>query len=161
MRQSFKNLFKRLEIENIQKLFSFIWISVHVTESNQIMVGLTDSIPASPVSTDDSVRKIVVLNQNSDIQHTYEYDLNDQKLFTWPIKIIAFTDNICVIDVLNEDMTGRVLVFDYRGQTQWAYTGGDNSNFCPSNMVKIDNMILVSDSLNDTVHVLSLAGDVL
>ena len=136
-------------------------ISVHVTEGNQIIVGLTDSIPASPVSTDDSVRKIVILNQNSDIQHTYEYDLNDQKLFTWPIKIIAFTDNICVIDVLNEDMTGRVLVFDYRGQIQWAYTGGDNSNFCPSNMVKIDNMILVSDSLNDTVHVLSLAGDVL
>ncbi|CAC5390688.1 TRIM45 [Mytilus coruscus] len=100
-------------------------ISIHVSKNNEIFVGLTECHPVTYPATEDSVRRVVVLNQEGDIQHSYEYNQDNERLLTSPQRIITLKDNIYIIDSVNEDWEGRVLVIDYGGQLLWTYNGFD------------------------------------
>ncbi|VDI56411.1 tripartite motif-containing protein 2/3 [Mytilus galloprovincialis] len=141
-------------------------ISVHVSQNNEILVGLTECYPVTFPAPEDSVRRVVVLNQDSDLQHTYEYDKDNKKLFTEPRKIITLNDNIYIIDKINAQWEGRVIVIDYGGQLLWVYKGCDNNvnknKFYPTDITSTSsNSILISDQQNHAIHVLNPAGDVI
>ncbi|XP_071142073.1 uncharacterized protein [Mytilus edulis] len=107
------------------------------------------------------------MNQDGFIQHTYEYDSNSRRIFSWPRRITTHNDNIFVVDLKNKTSEGRVVVLDYAGEIQWTYTGCNSlhsnlSKFTPQDIaVSPYGMIVVSDRDNNTVHVLSPTGEVI
>ncbi|XP_052096718.1 uncharacterized protein LOC127731912 [Mytilus californianus] len=144
----------------------FKTLGIHVSTNDQILVGLVESHGlTSP--TRYSVRRVVVMNQDGFIQHTYEYDSNSQRLFSWPRRITTHNDNIFVVDLTNKKLVGRVVVLDYEGEIQWTYTGcnsinSNQSKFTPQDIaVSPNGRIVVSDRDNNAVHVLSPTGEVI
>ncbi|XP_052058447.1 uncharacterized protein LOC127698803 [Mytilus californianus] len=141
-------------------------VSVHVSKNNKIFVGLTASYPVTYPATEDSVGRVVVLNQDADLQYTYEYDKDNQRLLTSPRRIITLNDNIYIIDSVNENREGRAVVLDYGGKLLWTYNGCDikldSAKFYPIDISATSSgMILVSDQYNHTIHVLNSAGEVI
>ena len=98
-------------------------MAVQVNTYKEILVGLAgqEIYDIKP----NSIRKIVVLNQKRKIIHTYQYDRDNQRTFTWPRRIAISNDNVYVVDVLNLYWKGRVVALDYGGQIKWMYTGDD------------------------------------
>lgn len=137
-------------------------LGVHVNKYNEVVVGLLES--CSVTVKKDSIRRVVVLNQSGDIQHIYEYDRSNQRLFTTPRWIVTCNDTFCVVDTFNEVFQGRVVALTYGGQVKWTYNGKGNINqskFYPRGMtVTSSDMILVSDDENHAIHVLNLTGQV-
>lgn len=140
----------------------YTW-GVHVNRHNEVLVGLIESDFFTV--TADSIRKVVVLNQSGDIQHTYQYTRDKQRLFTQPYRIITCQDTICVVDVLNSSGEGRVVALDYGGHEQWIYNGEGNEGqdkFYPTGMaVTSSDLILVADYDNHAIHVLNPGGQVM
>ncbi|XP_063427021.1 uncharacterized protein LOC134710575 [Mytilus trossulus] len=141
-------------------------ISVYVSKNNKIFVGLAECSPVTYPATEDSVRRVVVLNLDGDLQHTFEYGKDSQRLFTEPRRIISLNDNIYIIDRVNDQREGRVIVTDYGGQLLWTYKGCDNNvnkgKFYPTDITPTSfDMILVSDQLNHAIHVINIAGEVI
>ncbi|XP_071128024.1 uncharacterized protein [Mytilus edulis] len=140
---------------------------VHVNRHNKIIVGLTDSNPNIFLITKDSHRKVVIMNLDGDIQHTIEYDRDNQRLFTWPYRTISFNDRIVVVDFINNKREGRVVVFGYGGQLYWTYNGcsniiSDQVQFHPADVtITSTTMILVTDQCNHAIHVLNPAGELI
>ncbi|CAC5381595.1 unnamed protein product [Mytilus coruscus] len=138
-------------------------LGLHVTKDNNIIVGLVEYLilPAS----NDSIRKLVVINSDRDIQHTIEYDRDNQKMLTYPHRINTLNDKIVVVDVINKEFEGRVVMLDRGGQLLWTYNGCKtiNSNqvqFYPGDVaITSINMILVTDCENHLIHVLNSAGE--
>ncbi|XP_052079043.1 E3 ubiquitin-protein ligase TRIM71-like [Mytilus californianus] len=142
-------------------------LGVHVTKDNKIIVGLTESFPVQFPPTKDSIRKLSVMNKDGDIQHTIEYDTNNQRLLTYPRRINSFNDKIVVVDIVNTEYEGRIVMLDYGGQLHWIYNGcnsinSDHVKFYPRDLaITSTDMILVSDSLNHAIHVLNPDGEVI
>lgn len=139
-------------------------ISVHVSQNNEILVVLTECYPLTFPASKDSVRRVVIINQNGDKQHSYEYDEDNQRLFTEPWRIITLNNNINIIDSLSDQWEGRVIVIDYGGQLLWTYNDCDNyvnkGKFYPTDITETStDMILVSYIFNYAIHM--LAGDVI
>ncbi|CAC5396098.1 unnamed protein product [Mytilus coruscus] len=150
------------------KSFSpFVTTSVHVTKDKKIIVGLVEFSPDGILVSKDSHRKIVIMNKDGDIQHTIEYDRDHQRLLTCPCRIKIFNDRLVVVDYINKEWEGRVVMFDYGGHLHWTYNGcnniiSDQVKFYPSDVsITSTAMILVSDSDNHAIHVLNPAGEVI
>ncbi|VDI06353.1 Hypothetical predicted protein [Mytilus galloprovincialis] len=140
---------------------------VHVTKDNRIIVGLVESFYAELSPSKDCIRRLVVVNQDGDIQHTIEHDKDNQRLLTHPRRIKTFNDNIVVVDIINNEWEGKVVMLDYGGQLHWTYNG---CNSIKSDQVKFylrdvsitsTDMILVADWKNHAIHVLNHAGQVI
>lgn len=142
---------------------SFETTGVHVNKYGEVLVGLTE--PGSVKVTPKSIRKMVVLNHLRNIKHTYAYDRNRQRLFTVPIRIRTCHDTIFVLDMLNDEMEGRVVGLDYGNHMQWVYNGEGNkgqNKFYPTGLaVTSTDMILVADCCNHAIHVLDITGQVI
>ncbi|CAC5390687.1 unnamed protein product [Mytilus coruscus] len=142
-------------------------ISVHVSKNNKIFVGLTECYPVTYPATKDSFRRVVVLNQDGDKQLVYEYDNDNQRLFTEPYRITTMNDIIYVIDYLNNQWEGRVLGLDYGGKLLWTYKGCvvdfiEIVKFYPSDIAATSSdTILVLDKNNHAIHILNFAGEVI
>ncbi|XP_063425558.1 uncharacterized protein LOC134709320 [Mytilus trossulus] len=139
-------------------------ISVHVSKNNRIFVGLVEDFPFTYPATEDSVRRVVVLNQDGDMQHIYEYDKDNQRLFTSPWKIITLNDTIYIIDRMKKNFEGRIMGLDYGGKLLWTYNGYDtklySGKFYPIDIcTNSSGMILVADKDNNAVHVLNSTGE--
>ncbi|XP_052079042.1 uncharacterized protein LOC127717442 [Mytilus californianus] len=141
-------------------------LGVHVTKDNKLIVGLRESILFPFPPTKDSIRKLSVMNQDGDIQHTIEYDTNNQRLLTYPRRINSFNDKIVVVDIVNKEYEGRIVMLDYGGQLHWIYNGcnsinSDHVKFYPKDLaITSTDMLLVFDTLNHAIHVLNAAGEV-
>ncbi|XP_071141843.1 uncharacterized protein, partial [Mytilus edulis] len=60
---------------------------VHVDKDKRIIVGLMESFAVVFIRpSKDSIRRLVVMNQKGDIQHTIEHDKDNHKLLTFPRK---------------------------------------------------------------------------
>ncbi|XP_063405974.1 uncharacterized protein LOC134689902 [Mytilus trossulus] len=146
---------------------TFITVSVHVTKDKKIIVGLIEDSPDGLLITKDSHRKVVIMNQDGDIQHTIEYDRNNQRLLTFPNRVKSFNNKIVVVDIMNKEWEGKVVMFDYGGQLHWTYNGcnciiSDQVKFYPTDVaITSTAMILVSDQYNYALHVLSPAGELI
>ncbi|XP_052079236.1 tripartite motif-containing protein 45-like [Mytilus californianus] len=140
---------------------------VHVTKDNKITVGLVEYSPDVFHITKDSHRKVLIMNQNGDIQHTIEYDKDNQRLLTQPKRIKSFNYRIVVVDIINNEREGRVVMFDYGGQLHWTYNGcnsiiSDRVKFYPADVsITSTAMILVSECGKHAIHVLNPAGEVI
>ena len=152
---------------NYFKSFSpFKTLGVHVSTNDQILVGLVESHGFTR-PTRYSVRRVVVMNQDGFIQHTYEYNTYRQRIFSWPRRIITNNDNIYVVDITNKQLKGRVVVLDYEGDIKWTYTGCNSINFnqfkfTPQDIaVSPNDRIVISVRDNNTVHILSPTGEVI
>ena len=138
-------------------------LGVHITKDNNIIVGLVEylSFPA----TTDSIRKLLVINSDGDVQHTIENDRDRQRLLSYPHRIKTLRDKIVVIDVINDEFEGRVVMLDHGGQLHWTYNGcktinSDQVKFYPGDVaVTSTDMILVTDCENHFIHVLNSTGD--
>lgn len=98
-------------------------LSVHVTKDNQIIIGLVECYPVTLPAPKGSIRKLIVMNQNGDIQHTIEHDKNNQRMLTFPHRIRSLNDKIVVVDLINSKWEGRVVKLNYGGQLHWTYKG--------------------------------------
>ncbi|XP_071160541.1 E3 ubiquitin-protein ligase TRIM71-like [Mytilus edulis] len=139
-------------------------ISIHVSKNNRIFVGLVEDFPITYPATEDSVRRVVVLNQDCDLQHIYEYDKDNQRLLTSPWKITTLNDTMYIIDRVNKNFEGRVMGLDYGGKLLWTYNGCDtkldSGKFYPIDIsTNSSGMILVADKDNNAVHVLNSTGE--
>ncbi|XP_076088765.1 uncharacterized protein LOC143059157 [Mytilus galloprovincialis] len=146
---------------------------VHVTKDNRIIVGLVESFHVILSPSIYCIRGLAVMNQAGDIfqfsynynlQHSIEYDKDNQRLLTYPHRINSFNDKILVVDIINIEWEGRIIMLDYGGQLHWTYNGCNSIN---SDQVKLyprdvaitsTDMMLVSDSLNHAIHILNHAG---
>lgn len=77
---------------------------------------LVDCTPVTYPPTEDSVRRVVVINQDSEIRNRYEYDKDNQRLFTEPWRIVILDDNIYIIDFVNKQQEGKVMALHNWGQ---------------------------------------------
>ncbi|VDI17079.1 Hypothetical predicted protein [Mytilus galloprovincialis] len=140
---------------------------VHVTKNSKIIVGVSESSPVTLPPPSDCIRRLVVMNQDGDIQHTIEYNKDNQRLLSYPRRVKTFNDKILVVDIINKEEEGRVVLLDYGGQLHWTYNGYNSINshqvkFYPKDVaITSTDMILVSDSLNHAIHILNPAGEVI
>jgi sugar lactone lactonase YvrE len=99
-------------------------------------------------------------------QHTYQYDSNKHRLFTYPRRITTNNNkDIVVVDWTSYD-TGRVVVVGWEGGLRWTYTGHSKINvttqFKPTDVVTTTaGHIIVCDFSTHALHVLSEQGDIL
>ncbi|XP_063427573.1 uncharacterized protein LOC134711076 [Mytilus trossulus] len=141
--------------------------SVHVTKNKKIIVGLVEYTLDIFRIAKDSHRKVVIMNQNGDIQHTIEYDTDNQRLLTCPYRINSLKDRIVVVDNTDKKREGRVVMFNYGGQLHWTYNGcnriiSDQVKFYPRDVsITSTAMILISDQINHAIHVTNPAGKVI
>ena len=158
-----KILTKLGEIKPFLSVSPFIPWGVHVTDDNDIMVGVIDPGPLTP--TDTSVRALLIFGMDCKQRHCHRYDSNRHSLFTLPWRIKTNTNkDIVVVDLIDD--IGRVVVVGWDGDLGWIYTGHPKINvdtaFNPNDVATTTTgHIIVSDSRSQAVHVLSQQGDIL
>ncbi|VDI63142.1 tripartite motif-containing protein 9/67 [Mytilus galloprovincialis] len=151
------------KIETFTSISPLIATGIHATNNN-ILIGFTEAEPYFPLQ-EISRRGILVYDYNCRNMRTYEYDTNNQRLFSLPDAIITNIDeDICVIDSTNDaPWEGRVVVLGKYGNLKWTYNGHPNinskNNFNPQDLVTTSKgLILVSDRDSNAVHMLSMEG---
>ncbi|VDI19516.1 Hypothetical predicted protein [Mytilus galloprovincialis] len=114
---------------------------------------------------EDSRRGILVYDYNCRHMRTYEYDTNNERLFTLPDAIaMNINEDMCVIDKTNNNpWEGRVVVLGKYGNLKWTYKDhpsiNSKNNFNPLDLVTTSKgLILVADRGSNTVHMLSMEG---
>ena len=141
-------------------------LCVHMTKENKIIVGLSESDPVSLPASKDSTRKLLIMNQDGDLQHSIEHDKDNERLLNYPCRIETLNNKIIVIDVINRKCKGQVKMLDNGGQLHWTYNGCKSLNyaqfqFYPRDVAITSNdMILVSDCTNHAMHILNPAGEI-
>jgi hypothetical protein len=138
---------------------------IHVTNSNDIILGVVDDTDTSNL-TNKSCRKIIVYGENKKIKQSYQYQKRKQRLFTVPHRITDVNSDIVVIDRTSYD-DGRVVVLGKEGGVKWIYQGHPQINtedkpFGPWDIVTTSvGNIIVADCDIHTLHVLSGEGELL
>ncbi|CAC5411532.1 unnamed protein product [Mytilus coruscus] len=161
-------LYNNGDVKSFKSFSPLKTAGVHINKHNQILVGLFESpTPDNPSAKRVSKHtKVVVMNQKSDIQHTLEFDTDNQRLFTLPFRIKTLNDKILVVDLINQNFNGTVLALDYGGQLQWTYKGCgsvdiNDTEFTPHDIAVSSDMIVVSDFSNHALHILSPTGEII
>ncbi|XP_063448098.1 uncharacterized protein LOC134727647 [Mytilus trossulus] len=140
-------------------------LGIHLTKNGKIIVGLSDSLEV--IATETSIRRLVVMNLNGDIQYTIEYDKDNQRLLSCPYKIKTLNDKIVVVELSNIKKAGKVIMLDYCGLLHWTYNGctrinSDQDKFNPRDLaITSSDMILVSDYMNHAIHVINQTGEII
>ncbi|VDI53203.1 Hypothetical predicted protein [Mytilus galloprovincialis] len=168
MEQDLKLYTKDGEMKTYKTFSSLYTLGIHIDKQSEIFVGLGESGDMTNPS-EDSIRKVVQINKKGIQLHTYEYGTDNKRLFTWPARIctnnkfIFVVDYIGVLDYLSYiwHRSGRVVVIDKGGQLQWIYNSSFEK-FHPSDIaVTSTDMVIVTDSTNHALHVLSPTGDLI
>ncbi|VDI37644.1 Hypothetical predicted protein [Mytilus galloprovincialis] len=151
------------KIETFTSISPLIARGIHATNKN-ILIGFKDNGNMFPLQ-EDSRRGILVYDYNCRHMRTYEYDTNNQRLFTLPaVMTTNINEDICVIDYTNiTTWEGRVVVLEKYGNLKWTYNGHPSINsknhFIPFDLVTTSKgLILVSDRDSNAVHMLSMEG---
>ncbi|XP_076088914.1 uncharacterized protein LOC143059318 [Mytilus galloprovincialis] len=150
------------KIETFMSISPLFAIGIHATSKN-ILIGFKEDGPAFPLQQ-ESRRGILVYDYNCRHMRTYEYDTNNQRLFTLPDYITTnINKDICVIDHTNITWEGRVVVLGKYGNLKWTYKGHPSINskklFIPMDLVTTSKgSILVADRDSNAVHMLSKEG---
>jgi len=160
-----KLLTKSGQIKPFLSLAPLLPTGIHVTNNNDIILGVVDDGDTSNM-TDKSCRKIIVLEDNKEEKQPYQYNKHKQRLFTVPYRITDVNSDIVVIDSTSND-DGRVVVLGREGSVKWIYQGHTQINKedtpCdPRGIVttSVGNAI-VADCYNHTLHVISGEGELL
>ncbi|CAC5389736.1 unnamed protein product [Mytilus coruscus] len=150
------------KIETFTSISPLYASGIHATNNN-ILIGFRDNGELFPLQ-EENRRGILVYDYNCRHMRTYEYDTNNQRLFTLPNVITTnINEDICVIDSTNNTWEGRVVVLGEYGNLKWAYNGhpsiNSKNNFNPMDLVTTSKgLMLVSDRNSNAVHMLSMEG---
>ncbi|CAC5370771.1 TRIM45 [Mytilus coruscus] len=160
--QNLKLYTKDGKIKTFKSFAPLCTLGVHVNNQNEIFVGFSESRVVS-IPKVGSVRRVVQINQKGIILHTYEHDIDNQRLFTWPARICTKNNFICVVDYSDHIWhgKGRVVVIDKGGQLQWTYNGKLDEFYPEDIAVTSTDMVIVTDRYNYVLHVLSPTGEVI
>ncbi|XP_063410016.1 uncharacterized protein LOC134693211 [Mytilus trossulus] len=136
--------------------------SIHVTSDHRVIIGARSGGKAFPVT---GRRVVIVMDQDGKQLKEYEHDNHNKPLFTYPVSVTCTsTGNICVVDGLDYDDRGRVVVLSPGGDILGTYTGHPDVNteekpFTPVGILTtpLDN-IIVTEARNHLLHILSDQG---
>ena len=159
---------------NVGEIKSFISVAplqptgIHLTNNNDIILGVWDKGDAIFKLTDKSCRKIIVFGENKKEKQSYQYDKHKQRLFTAPIRITDVNSDIGVIDRTSEN-DGRVVILGKEGDVKWTYQGHPQINtedtskpFDPCGVMTTSvGNVIVADNYSHTLHVISGEGELL
>ncbi|XP_063409711.1 uncharacterized protein LOC134692972 [Mytilus trossulus] len=140
-------------------------INVHVTSDHRVIIGAKSSGKILPVT---GRRVVVVMDQEGKQLKEYEHDNHNKQLFTCPLCVTSTSNgNICVVDMLDYDFRGRVVVLSPGGDILGTYTGHPDVNteekpFEPKGILTTpsDN-IVVTDVENHLLHILTDQGQII
>jgi hypothetical protein len=141
-----------------------ITTGIHVTQNNDIILGVIEKDTYK--LRDKSCRKIIVFGENKKEKQSYQYNKHKQRLFTVPCRITDVNSEIGVIDRTSND-DGRVVVLGKEEGVKWIYQGHpqintENKPFIPCDIVSTSvGNVIVADSNNHTLHVISGGGELL
>ncbi|XP_076088724.1 uncharacterized protein LOC143059119 [Mytilus galloprovincialis] len=151
------------KIETFTSISPLIARGIHATLKN-IFIGFREAGLTFPLK-EESRRGILVYDYNCRHMRTYEYDSNNQRLFTLPVVITTnINEDICVIDITNNvTLEDRVVVLGKHGNLKWTYNShssiNSKNNFFPRDLVTTSKgLILVSDRNSNAVHIISMEG---
>ncbi|XP_052080301.1 uncharacterized protein LOC127718344 [Mytilus californianus] len=149
------------KIETFTSITPLYARGIHATDKN-ILIGFRDNGERFPLQ-EESRRGIFVYDYTCRHMRTYEYDTNNQRLFSLPHAIATnINEDICVIDLTKQiPWEGRVVVLGKHGNLKWTYNGhtsiNTKINFIPMDLVTTSKgLILVSDYASNAVHMLSM-----
>ncbi|XP_052081418.1 uncharacterized protein LOC127719357 [Mytilus californianus] len=139
--------------------------SIHVTSDHRVIIGAWSGGKAFPVT---GRRVVVVMDQEGKQLKEYEHDNHNKRLMTYPACVTCTSNgNICVVDWLDYDSKGRVVVLSPGGDILGTYTGHPDVNtkdepFIPLGILTTpsDN-IVVTDTNNHLLHILSDQGQII
>lgn len=143
---------------NVQPLCTW---DVHVTRDQKIIIGAKTL--RSGYRTGSQL--VIAMDEKGSNLQKYEHDNNNKLLFTLPFRITSTSNgNIWVVDMLDEDGRGRVVVLGQAGNIIHIYNGHPEVNskerpFNPTGLLTTpaDNVI-VADCLNHTLHIMNSDG---
>ncbi|CAC5382130.1 unnamed protein product [Mytilus coruscus] len=140
-------------------------ISICVTSDHRVIIGAWSGGKAFPAS---GRRVVVVMDQEGKQLQEYEHDKHNKPLFTYPRCIsVTSNGNICVVDHLDSDHRGRVVVLSPGGDIQGTYTGhpGVNIKKDPFRPVGIlttqSDTVVVTDMENHSLRILTDQGQII
>lgn len=130
---------------------------IHTTQDKKVLVSAI-----SPVRR----CKVIVMDQAGNRLTEYENESNNKPLFTFAYSLTSTSKgHICIIDKLDEDFRGRVLVIGQGGTIKGIYTGHADVNtkdkpFTPLDILATpsDN-ILIADWEISVIHILNSDGE--
>ncbi|XP_052062939.1 uncharacterized protein LOC127702679 [Mytilus californianus] len=133
--------------------------ALHLTKSCKIVIGICEK--GQIELSENSVRQIIIMELNGDILHTYEFDDDKKRIFTYPLKATSHINNDMYVIDLQEPVSGqsRIISLAYPNKVMWMYKGDPNltSHFKPRSLsVTSDGHIAVLDT--QFLHVLNTIG---
>lgn len=139
-------------------------ITVYVTKSNCIIVGVRENGSPFPVK---GPKQVIVMNVDGRKEKVYHLDYNSKPIFTVPRRITSDNnDNIYVIDILDKNWSGRIVALDKNNGVRWVYSGNTDNNkikqFQPKDLVTtISNNIIITDDNQHMIYKVSDTGQCL
>ncbi|VDI08789.1 Hypothetical predicted protein [Mytilus galloprovincialis] len=150
-------------------------VSIHVTSDHRTIIGARSPVPALPVT---GRLVVVVMDEEGKQLKVYEHEKHKplfslprfltstkRSLFSYPKHVTTTSNgNICVVDLLDKDFRGRVVVLSPGGDILGTYTGHPEVNtekkpFIPRGILTTQSdKIIVTDKKNHTLHILTDQG---
>lgn len=161
-----KNNHNKIQVSSLPKPFTLEPLCIHCETDHDsiIWIGLAE-FGANYKHTYNSSRQIVSILSNGNLCNIFEYSDENQPLFTLPWRITSNEGRIYVIDRKNES-TGTVVALNKYGNMKWRYSDLHPSlsqrPFLPSDVVVTKSTnIIVLDSANNALHILSYDGNLI
>ncbi|CAC5382142.1 unnamed protein product [Mytilus coruscus] len=153
-------------------------LGIQVTSDHRVIIGAWSRGKAFPAT---GRRVVVVMDQEGKQLKEYEHDnhkkplfslptflTSTKRLFTYPAFVTSTSKgNICVVDILDNDGRGKVVILSPGGDILGTYTGHPDVNtekdpFTPAGILTTpsDN-IVVTDGNNHLLHILSDQGQII
>lgn len=148
--------------DSVYDISPFIPGDVFVNKDQKVFVTGTFPWSASPPTGRVLSCIVAVMDQTGKRLIQYEKDSKNKPLFTYPFRVASTRNgNVFVVDSLDKDFRGRVVVMDPVGNIKGIYTGHPEVNtehkpFTPSDLFATpSDYILVVDWKIHVVHILN------
>ncbi|VDI82542.1 Hypothetical predicted protein [Mytilus galloprovincialis] len=151
------------EVKTVVDSSPMTLLAIHVSNENEIIVGLREPGPPFPVH-DFSVRQVIIFGSDYKRRATLELDKKGNKLFSYALCIRTDSKNVVyVIDNFGNTNSGRIVAVDRNGRLKFTYDGhNDLGTFQPAGItITPSDNIVVAEWTYDALHVINSKGDLL
>ncbi|CAC5368116.1 unnamed protein product [Mytilus coruscus] len=108
--------------------------------------------------------QVIMMDMDGKKEKVYHTDTKGKPIFTLPYRITTDNDSkIYVIDILNDEGSGRIVALDKTNEVRWIYIGNPDLNkrqtLKPKDLVatKSDN-IIITNRHKHMIHILNTSG---
>lgn len=137
-------------------------LAVHITRDEKVIVGAAEKGGWFPIQ---GPGQLIIMDQTGRWRKLFEVDNKNRPLFSVPVRVTTSSNsNIAVIDVISNDLLGRIIVLDDGGKVLNIYTGNPeiNNEHCPFRPMDIvtsqSDRFVIAESYNYFLHILSSTG---